>query len=529
MNNFIKKFAFVFCLMLCLNPLCKAMLAEDNDEHKVVRILSIDGGGIRGLIPAQILQHLEDQLLISFAQKIHIAEYFDIIAGTSTGGIIALGLTDKKNGEFQDAKEVVKLYQTHGSTIFPSASVEWLRNIVTYFKPTHDVGPLEALLEERFGDSYFKNLSTQVLITAYEMHGNTPFIFDSHDEKYADFLTKSVGRATSAAPTFLKPALTTVGKERYGFLDGGIFANNPTLLAVQNAQKRFPKAKHFQVISLGTGEEAPDNLFDKLENSGQIAWAGPLISFMMSSNCKLVEESVLSIKSTCESMGGKFDYVRIQPALSKEQSTMDNSKTTNVDALLGVARKETSGLKVAQALQFLKGAIVEKGYQLINDIGNDHIQSLTLQVQLGAYGDSLDLKESDVSNEDLGLIAKLLKDNQSLTEIDLSHNHINGLGATSLQKILIQNPNINRMILDDNNFGSNGTQSLESCLKGTPLRYLSLKQTKLVDNDVLPLLRLMNTLPALNINLEGIQITNPQTLKLLNSFVTKERVTLNNQ
>lgn len=495
------------------------MLKEDDDEHKVVRILSIDGGGIRGLIPAQILQQWEEKLLSSFGEKMHIADCFDVIAGTSTGGIIALGLTDRKNGELEDAKKVVDLYQTHGSTIFPSASVEWLRTLFTYFKPTHDVKPLEGLLEERFGDSYFKDLSTQVLITAYEMNGYTPFIFDSHDEKYARFLTKSVGRATSAAPTFLKPALITVDKERYGFLDGGIFANNPTLLAVQNAQKRFPNAKHFQVISLGTGEEAPDNLFDKLENSGQITWAAPLISFMMSSNCKLVEQSVLSIKSTCESMGGKFEYVRIQPALSKEQSTMDNSDTTNVDALSRIGDNMTSTPGFAQGLQFLKEAMGEKGFQLIDEIGDEHTQSVRIHVRREMKKKSLNLKEWNVSNDHLGRIAKWLQGNTSLTEIDLSNNSINNLGASNLKEILTQCPNIKRIILDGNDFGLKKTQSLQTSLQGTLLQYLSLKQTKISSlGDVMPLLELVDALPDLNINLEGNQIA-AQAERSLSSYV----------
>ena len=157
------------------------------DRNKTtVKILSIDGGGIRGLIPAVVLAEIEKELNTFLPKKVCLADSFDIIAGTSTGGLIALGLAlpdnTNNNNNTQERKkslsDIVELYYKKGATIFPPES-KWLRHITGLHKPKFDVTPLERELQAFFGHTNFSEAISHILIPAYELRGNDMHVFDS--------------------------------------------------------------------------------------------------------------------------------------------------------------------------------------------------------------------------------------------------------------------------------------------------------------------------------------------------------------
>lgn len=212
------------------------------------RILSIDGGGICGILPAAVLAEIETRFLGGAS----IARHFDMIAGTSTGGIIALGL-----GHGKTAREIRDIYVERGGLIFPPAGMigrlfRRARRIARY---AYDSRALEDELLRTFGDAPFGSAQTRLCIPSFEGRHGEPWIYKTphHPDYKKDQFERMVrvGLATSAAPTFLK-ALPNNG---YVMVDGGLWANNPVMNALVDALTCFDLDRsQIQILSLGCGE-----------------------------------------------------------------------------------------------------------------------------------------------------------------------------------------------------------------------------------------------------------------------------------
>jgi predicted acylesterase/phospholipase RssA len=217
------------------------------------KILSIDGGGIRGIIPCTILKFIEEQT------GNPISSMFNIIAGTSTGGIISLGLTKPDENELPkfSADAMLKLYLDHGQEIFPPRSKDILSRISgALFDKPYDSTGIETLLNDYFGDCKLKDALTNVLITTYELGAGKPFYFSSRlaqNNEAENILYREVARSTSAAPTYFKPSVVPSADGNYAFVDGGIFANNPAILAYCEARELWKAKNKPQVL------KAPDD------------------------------------------------------------------------------------------------------------------------------------------------------------------------------------------------------------------------------------------------------------------------------
>jgi uncharacterized protein len=205
---------------------------------ELVKVLSIDGGGIRGIIPASVLADLERRL------DAPIGERFDLITGTSTGGIIALALT-APGGDGKPANSaaaVVELYKSKGHEIFSRSVWHEIRAVGNALEEKYPASGIESVLKEYLGETRLKDAVTEVFITAYEIEDRIPWFFSSRDAATRpgyDFAMWEVGRATSAAPTYFEPAkLPSHGLNERGYwalVDGGVFANNPALCGLTEA------------------------------------------------------------------------------------------------------------------------------------------------------------------------------------------------------------------------------------------------------------------------------------------------------
>ena len=197
------------------------------DEKKVFKILSIDGGGIKGLYSATILQHLEDK----FGKS--ISDYFDMLCGTSTGGLIALGLSQKL-----PAKEMATFYEEKGPLIFPKRRLGMGLFKQIFWKGKYSDVELRKALEEKFHDTRIGQSHNLLCIPAYLITEARPWVFKKdHGDEGGDYPPLSrdnnakyvdVGLATSAAPTYL-PMAELTDYDHKQFVDGGVWANNPTL------------------------------------------------------------------------------------------------------------------------------------------------------------------------------------------------------------------------------------------------------------------------------------------------------------
>jgi len=238
-------------------------------ETKKKKVLSIDGGGVKGIIPARILQEIETRTSKA------ICELFDIITGTSTGGLLALGLTApiftiNGNGVISStpdprysATELVQFYLERSKEIFPKSSL--IREIKTGFGlwgSKYDRVPLDTILEEVFNGTLLSWSLCPVFIPIYSLDHDKPFIASSiYARTECDFYMKDIAGATTAAPTYFDPKTfksfaTTLGHNYQG-VDGGIYANNPELIGLTAVYIMHPDLDVDDIVlcSLGCGRE----------------------------------------------------------------------------------------------------------------------------------------------------------------------------------------------------------------------------------------------------------------------------------
>lgn len=292
------------------------------------RILSVDGGGIRGIIPAMILEELERET----GKPIY--SLFDLIAGTSTGAIIALGLTRPSDENAQiprfRAADLVGFYSTNSTEIFPH-SFEPLRKLRRYFLPKYGSEGIEAVLENYFGDVRLVEALTQVIIPAYDLEDRKRIWFDSYSRPAYHIFMKDVARGATAAPTYLPPARFPVPnilspKGYVSLVDGGLFANNPALTALSRVENIGRGSTDFLLVSLGTGSRQVKLSFNETWNWGVIAWVDPLLDISFSDPA--IEEEVRSI---VELRGD--EYYRLQVELDERDVTLDDSSSETIDQL----------------------------------------------------------------------------------------------------------------------------------------------------------------------------------------------------
>jgi patatin-like phospholipase/acyl hydrolase len=291
------------------------------NDHQELRILSIDGGGIRGIIPAKVLTHIEE------VTGSRIADLFDVIAGTSTGGILALGLTcpGDGGGPRNKAQDLVDLYVGRGADIFtkaPFANEE--KYLWPLYRPTH----LEKALADYLGDARLKDAVTRVTVTAYETERRAPFFFRSvkaaQNPAEYDYFMRDVGRATSAAPTYF-PAhrIDSTAPDYYSLVDGGVFANNPGMCAYVDALSEARPTKNVIMVSLGTGSLTRPLKYDEIKNWGELPWVQPVISVMMDGVSNATDYQLAQIL-------GADNYYRLQTTLDIAKDEMDDASPDNI-------------------------------------------------------------------------------------------------------------------------------------------------------------------------------------------------------
>ncbi len=297
---------------------------------KVIRILSIDGGGIRGVLPATFLSVLEEKLQESSGNKnLRLAECFDLIAGTSTGGLLTcMYLTPDDNNAVMPkytARQALEFYFGYGNSAFtPNAKGGFHK-----YSPTG----LEAGLNNFFGNLKLSQLIKPCCITAYDMIHCEPYLFYSHraiSDPRANYYIKDVARATSALPGIFPPAtIASLSDRKRTFIDGSIFAYNPALQAYIRAKDIFPSAENFLLFSLGTGLPATAYTPAQIEDTSEKNWARLLADVAFSAHSDMVHYQLQEIFRNKPGSA----YIRLQPSLRGLNREMDNVSTDNVQSL----------------------------------------------------------------------------------------------------------------------------------------------------------------------------------------------------
>lgn len=343
-------------------------------KMKKVRILSIDGGGIRGILPGIVLNQIEKKLQKKTKDpNIRLADMFDFMAGTSTGGILTLAyLTpNEDNRPKLSAQDAVNIYLERGDEIFDANLWQKIKSGEGIIDEKYSASKLEKALDDTFGDIKLSNLLKPCIITSYDIRNGKPHFFKQHKAKndIHNFKVKDVARATSAAPTYFETALVKndLGTP-YPLIDGGVFVNNPALVAYSEARTmefsgidHFPTAKDMMIVSIGTGSVSKNYEYEKAKDWGAIGWIKPIIEIMMSGNSQTVHYHLTQIFDTL-GLDNEKDYHRLEPKILTADSEMDNASVENLRKLKEDALSYISNSDVDKELD----DIVEKLIQYKN-------------------------------------------------------------------------------------------------------------------------------------------------------------------
>ncbi|KAA0045873.1 hypothetical protein IC582_024831 [Cucumis melo] len=354
-------------------------------------ILSIDGGGIRGIIPGVILEFLETELKKLDGENARLADYFDVIAGTSTGGLVASMLAapdkDNHNKPLFAAKDIVPFYKDHAPKIFPQPNY-FLSSVVNKFwkvlGPKYDGVYLKSLLKKKLGDLTLKETLTQVIIPTFNIKYLFPVIFTTVQAKMDELNNPKLADlclSTSAAPTYLpghefeiKNSEGTVRK--FDMIDGGVAANNPTLTAIMHERKEMIIRKELEsekiceeedvcdnisskkmlILSLGTGTPKKNGKYSAADSSkwGVLGWVynngtTPIIDIFSDASADMVdyhigtifqyEHNVHKNDNNKRDHLRKKDYLRIQDdTLTGDLASVDIATKENLENLEKVGK-----------------------------------------------------------------------------------------------------------------------------------------------------------------------------------------------
>ena len=319
--------------------------------NKKVTILSIDGGGIRGILPGVVLAYIEKRLLELEGGQARLSDYFDLMAGTSTGGILSLiYLAPDGSGRPKfTAQQAVDLYLDHGHEIFSVSFWEKVRSAGGLTDEKYPSEHLEKALYDYFGDLKLSQLLKPSIITSYDIFNRRSVFFNKVDatgNDINDFYVRDIARATSAAPTYFETAkIQSVYGTPYYLIDGGMFANNPAMCAYAEARTlNFgtalkhpdkpdqPNAKEMVMVSIGTGSTGKAYDYEKAKNWGAIEWLLPVIDILMSGNSETVDYQLRQLFNTVIPPN-EPDYYRLEPKREPADSAMDNASAENMSAL----------------------------------------------------------------------------------------------------------------------------------------------------------------------------------------------------
>ena len=271
-----------------------------------MKVLSIDGGGIRGLIPALVLAEIEQRT------SRRIAELVDMIAGTSTGGILACALGKP---EPLPAAEIASIYVEEGPKIFDRSLLKQITSLGGYLDERYSSSGLEKALERYLGDTAMSAATLPLVLTTYDTEARAIHLLRSEGEHSGASMVDAA-HATSAAPTYFEP----VRLDGATLIDGGVFAVNPALVAYAELRGKLDL-----LLSLGTGEHTRPLPYEKIKDWGQLEWARPVLDVVFDGGQDAVDMQLRALLPD--------GYVRLQTQLEKASDDLDDASADNLERL----------------------------------------------------------------------------------------------------------------------------------------------------------------------------------------------------
>jgi uncharacterized protein len=294
-----------------------------------VRVLAVDGGGIRGIIPALVLADLERRT------GEPICRMFDVLAGTSTGGLLTLGLAlpDGAGEPVMRTEHIIELYQRAGSNIFVRDTRNpWHALLHERYNSDH----IEKTLDRFFGDTPLSKAAVDVLVTSYDLLARDVYLmstWNAREDPSQDMPMRVAARATSAAPTYFDPVAVTTGdppQDRL-LIDGGVCANNPAMCAYAEVQRRHPGAE-VALLSLGTGDSSRPYPHHEVRDWGLAHWARVILHVVIDGASEMTHLQLRELLHPSS-------YVRMQVELQQASDHLDDASDDNIDMLRAEAER----------------------------------------------------------------------------------------------------------------------------------------------------------------------------------------------
>ena len=303
-----------------------------------IRVLAIAGGGIRGIIPAKILTDIEART------GKRISELFDLVCGTSTGGILSCALTMPNP---LTANEALAMYLNHGREIFSASWWQRVKALGNTVGPKYDGLGLKRVLQSAFGDQILEKAIVPTFVTAYAIEKRAPIFFKSwvtgHTRPLVD-----VCMATSAGPTYFPPA--AVNGDWY--CDGGVIDNNPALSGVIEACMKYQvHTRDVMLMSIGCGSNQSPISAKKAAGWGNLGWVQPIIGITMDGVADKTHYQLCDLLPDA-------NYLPLQTTLLEQNATLDGTKADNLAVLLMKAQDlvDSNSGRLAEFCDRLKGS-----------------------------------------------------------------------------------------------------------------------------------------------------------------------------
>lgn len=278
----------------------------------MIKVLAIDGGGMRGVIPSTFLVHLETLL------NKRISDVFDLLIGTSTGGIIACMLASSKKFT---AHDVLQMYYKEGYKIFNRSFWHKIKSLGNIVHNKYPSAGIEEVTSSVFGNEWLSHSLVDVVIPTFNIQNFETYFFKSEKAKEdpnEDFYLKDVVRATTAAPLYFPPALikNLPNSRSLVCIDGGTFDNNPAMTGYVEAIKKWPN-EQFLVVSIGTGRVSESLSFNQVKCYGAAQWAPEIMSVMLDSMSEKTDYYLNKLLPT--------NYFRFQVNLPENIKALDDT------------------------------------------------------------------------------------------------------------------------------------------------------------------------------------------------------------
>jgi uncharacterized protein len=292
-----------------------------------VQILSIDGGGVKGLIPLRIIMEIVKRT------QFPIHELFDGFAGTSAGSLLlnALLIPGDKQGAKYTPEDLWDLVDLEFPLIFKRSYWKQIKSGFGIFQPLYSSRTLEKSIKKIMGEALFKNQLKDILVPAFNMHTFEPMVFTRHQartemEKSA-LKVSDVVLSSSSAPTFFSPF--KLNEER--FIDGGTFANNPSILAYCQGRELLGNESDIHMLSIGCGAVNYADEFKRFIDGGKLKWFPRLVEIFLSGTEKISNHIATKLLNK--------NYERIEVPIKLAHNRLDDASKSNLSYLKSSAEQ----------------------------------------------------------------------------------------------------------------------------------------------------------------------------------------------